>query len=167
MDRIKLSPNFYLDEFTRSQTAARHGIDMSVTPGGVFYSNLRLLCKQLLQPIRNELGPVNISSGYRPPALNKLIRGSASSQHCNGKAADFTVSGYTPLQVALWVEDNLPHYDQLIHEFGRWVHVSIAGAHRVPRDSCLTAVKVPRRFRKPKTVYIPGILSIEDALKRV
>lgn len=167
MDRIKLSDNFYLDEFTRSQTAVRHGIDMSVIEGGLVYSNLRRLCKTILQPIRNKLGPVHISSGYRPLALNKRIRGSSNSQHLNGKAADFTVSGYTPLQVAQWIDENLPHYDQVIHEFGRWVHVSIASAHRDPRSSCLTAIKVPRRFRKPKTVYIPGILSIEDALKRV
>ena len=167
MDRIKLSPNFYLDEFTRSQTAVRHGIDMSVVPGGLIYSNLRLLCKQLLQPIRNELGPVNISSGYRPLALNKLIRGSSSSQHCIGKAADFTVTGYTPLQVAQWIEANLPRYDQLIHEFGQWVHISIAGPFRDARLNSLTAVSVPQRFRKPKTVYVPGILSIEDALTRV
>ncbi|MDH5185201.1 MAG: D-Ala-D-Ala carboxypeptidase family metallohydrolase [Gammaproteobacteria bacterium] len=166
MDRIKLSDNFYLDEFTRSQTAVRHGIDMSVIEGGLVYTHLRRLCKTILQPVRDELGPVHISSGYRPSKLNKLIGGSSNSAHCNGKAADITVSGYTPLQVAQWIDENLPNYDQVIHEFGQWVHVSISGPLREPRGSGLTAVKVPRRFGNPKTVYIPYILSIEDALKR-
>lgn len=47
MSRTQLSDNFYLDEFTRSQTAVRHGIDMSVRQGGVVYFNLRRLCRVL------------------------------------------------------------------------------------------------------------------------
>lgn len=160
--RLQLSTNFYLDEFTRSQTAARFGIDN--TPPQKTRQQLARLCTQLLQPIRNEVGPIHISSGYRSPALNKKIGGSANSQHTLGLAADITATGKTPYQLAACIHAR-GGYDQLILEFGEWVHVSLPKKYDIARGEILTAVKVPRPFRKPKTVYVPGLLSQEDALK--
>lgn len=167
MSRIQLSTNFYLDEFTRSQTAARHGIDMSVSLGGVVYINLRRLCHRVLQPLRRALGPVHVTSGYRPAKLNRLIGGSATSQHLTGQAADIVVTGCSPLEVAQWLRDNVKGYDQLIHEFGEWVHVSVPSA-ALPtpaRMERLTAIKVPRLIGKPRTGYVRGIHTIELARK--
>lgn len=160
--RVKLSQNFYLDEFTRSQTAARFGIDNSAPPAPSI--RLMRLCRNLLQPLRNEIGPIHISSGYRSPALNKKIGGSKNSQHPLGLAADITATGKTPHQLAACIHAR-GGYDQLILEFGEWVHVSIPEKGGIARGEILTAVKVPRPFRKPKTVYVPGLLSQEDALK--
>lgn len=168
MERIALSKNFYLDEFTRSQTAERLGIDMRVNPAGVVAHNLRRLCVTVLQPLRDALGPVHITSGYRPPKLNRLIGGSPNSQHQYGLAADIVVSGQAPLDVALWLRRHLENdsgYDQLIHEFGRWVHVSVAPLNSSPRVQALTAVKVPRRIGRPRTAYVPGLLAVEDAMR--
>lgn len=167
MKRIKLSKNFYLDEFTRSQTATRHGITIDVPFGGEIYHNLKNLCEDILQPVRDALGPVHISSGYRPPRVNKLIGGSKTSDHIFGQAADFTVSGYTPFEVALWIERNVDNYKQLIHEFGRWVHVSVPGLNESIKKSNLTAVKVPAKLiGKARTVYMPGILPLSAAKER-
>ncbi len=168
MQRIQLSKNFYLDEFTRSQVAARHGINMRVAENGVIHHNLRRLCVTVLQPLRDALGPVHITSGYRPPKLNRLIGGSSNSQHQFGQAADIIVSGQTPLDVALWIKYNIKDFDQLIHEFGRWVHVSVSGLNSDPRRQQLTAVKIPKltMIRKPRTVYVPGLLSVDEALGR-
>ena len=166
MKRIPLSKNFYLHEFTRSQTAARYGIDMSVAEGGIIYSNLRNLCLNVLQPLRNHFGAVHITSGYRPPKLNRRIGGSRNSQHLYGLAADIVVPGVSPLEVAKWIKANCKGYDQVIHEFGEWVHVSVASRNRKPRNQRLTAIKVPRRFRKPKTVYVPGLFTLDEAIKR-
>jgi hypothetical protein len=48
----------------------------------------------IMQPIRDHLGrPVTILSGYRPPALNRAVDGSPSSQHVVAEAADFTIPG--------------------------------------------------------------------------
>lgn len=151
---MKLSQNFSLDEFLISQTAERHGISMEPPPEVV--ENLRRLCVTVLQPLRNAVGAsIHISSGYRPEELNTLIGGSATSQHRFGNAADFTVAGWTPLAVAqLIVELELP-YDQVIHEFGRWVHVGIADTIRGER---LTAFKDARN----KTRYVNGIHAISD-----
>jgi hypothetical protein len=169
MSRIQLSDNFYLDEFTRSQTASRRGIDMSVGQSTVVYFNLRRLCRRVLQPLRDALGPVHIISGYRPLKLNRLIGGAHTSQHITGQAADIVATGHTPLEVANWLRAHVTGYDQVIHEFGQWVHVSIPSAalHEPARRERLTAIKVPRLIgNKPRTVYLPGLLSIEDALAR-
>ena len=86
---MKMSTNFTLSEMISSQTATRLGIDN--TPNDDQIENLKELCEKVLQPVRNEFGPVIINSGYRSPKLNAAIGGSSStSQHCclNGAAAD-------------------------------------------------------------------------------
>ncbi|WP_241085754.1 D-Ala-D-Ala carboxypeptidase family metallohydrolase [Candidatus Vondammii sp. HM_W22] len=168
MSRIQLSDSFYLDEFTRSQTAARRGIDMSVYQGSAVYFYLRCLCWRVLQPLRNALGPVHITSGYRPPKLNRLIGGSPASQHQYGQAVDVVVTGHAPLEVATWLCDHVTGYDQLIHEFGEWVHVSVPStALSTPampgRMERLTAIKVSRLIGKPRTVYVTGLRTLEEA----
>lgn len=166
MSRIQLSRNFYLDEFTRSEAAARHGIDMRAPVDGRVHSNLLRLCRHVLQPLRDSLGPITILSGYRPSALNRLVGGSANSQHMEGLAADIVVSNRTPLEVARWLE-KYGDYDQLILEFGEWVHVSVSGRDQPWRHEAITAVKVPRAWGKPKTVYLAGIMTMNEALRAV
>ena len=66
---MKLSDNFSLFEFTKSQTAIRHNIDNTPTEKQIF--NLRNLCVHVLQQVRNNfLQPVIISSGFRCAELN-------------------------------------------------------------------------------------------------
>ena len=156
---LRLSKNFSLREFTRSQTAARLSIDNHLCSDQPEVQSIQRLVDSVLQPIRDALGPVHITSGYRSPELNKAIGGSENSQHCQGLAADIVVSGYTPIQVANWCMDNLDEYDQLIHEFGEWVHISIA-ADSAPRYQELTAIKSGGR-----TVYLNSLLTIEAARK--
>lgn len=160
--RTRLSHNFYLDEFTRSDAAEAHGITIIVEPGSEIERNIQRLVDTVLQPLRDALGPVTITSGYRPPRVNGLIGGSSTSQHKYGLAADIDVHGHTPLQVAEWIRDNIDGYDQLIHEFGRWVHVSVPPDNSSPRSECLTAVKVNGR-----TGYVTGIMDVTDAERMV
>lgn len=170
MQRIQLSENFFLDEFERSQTAARCGIDNSVKPGGPVYDRLKRLSRDILQPLRDHLGkPITISSGYRSVQLNKKVGGAKNSQHCLGLAADIHVAGITDLELAKTISGLFvyPHdYDQLILEFGQWVHISAPAKWNEARGETYTAVKVPRALRRPATVYVPGLQSQEKALKR-
>ncbi|MBI3771428.1 MAG: peptidase M15A [Gammaproteobacteria bacterium] len=163
MKRIQLSRNFFLDEFTRSDIAARNGIMINVPLESIEFYNLTQLCLQVLQPIRDALGPVHITSGYRPPLVNKWVNGSKDSDHLRGQAADFVVAGHTPLQVCDLIAANLDTYHQLIHEFGQWTHI----AWHPGKALCdqMTAIKMPRLTRKPKTIYVPGIWSMDDALE--
>ena len=59
---MKLTANFSLLELTKSQTAERKGIDN--TPSTEHQKNLKKLCENVLQPIRDHFSKVvTISSG--------------------------------------------------------------------------------------------------------
>ncbi len=149
---MRLSKNFTLDEFTVSQTAERFGIDMH--PPELIVDNIRNLVKACLQPLRDEAGPIYVSSGYRPLALNTRIGGSKKSAHVLGNAVDFSVTNMTPLDVCeLIVAMELP-YDQVIHEFGRWTHMGVAD---ILRGEQLTAYRKDDKVR-----YTHGIIRMED-----
>lgn len=147
---MKLSENFTLAELTKSSTATRLGIDNSPSPEQL--ENLVELCHKVLQPLREAVGPINISSGLRVPALNKAIGGSKTSQHCaiNGAAADIDIEDNK--KVFDYIKNNL-QFDQLIWEFGNekqpdWVHVSYHYGHN--RGQVLKAIK-----KDGKTKYVP------------
>ena len=125
----RLSPNFTLQEMTKSQTAERLGLDN--TPTEAHISSLKSVCQNVLEPLRGWAGaPVIVSSGYRSEALCEEIGSSVTSQHAKGEAVDFEVIGHDNYKVAKWIEKNLD-FDQLILEFyesgkpnSGWVHVS-------------------------------------------
>lgn len=149
----KLSNHFTIDEFLHSNTAIRLGRPLQLKPEAAQYQNLKRLAEEILDPLREELGvPLRISSGFRPPWLNKIVGGSASSQHQQGLAADVVATNSSALKLCQKaVEMGLP-FDQLIHEFGRWMHISVAPVGRPPRGQVLTAKKL-----KGKTVYLQGL----------
>lgn len=114
-----LTRHFSLAEMISSDTATRQGINNA--PGDLETDNLRRLCMLVLEPLRAAIGrPIVVTSGYRSPALNVVIGGSASSDHCFGRAADIKVPEMPALEVceAIRILD-LP-YKQVIHEFGAW-----------------------------------------------
>ncbi len=120
---LRLSPNFMLAEFLESQTGARLGIDN--TPSAEVLAHLKETANHL-EVVRRMLGdlPLTISSGFRCAELNKAVGGAAASAHLSGWAVDFNCRRFgTPLQVAQSLQGRLG-YDQLIHEFGAWVHIS-------------------------------------------
>ena len=93
----KLSANFRVKEF-----ACADGSDaVLVAP--------RLV--MVLQSIRSHFGAaVTISSGYRTPQHNAKVGGVTDSQHCYGTAADITVRGKTPAQVAAYAREIMPDW---------------------------------------------------------
>lgn len=141
MKDIQLTPHFMLSEFTRSSTATARHIDN--TPNEEHIANLRYLCEQILEPLRQHFNtPVLISSGYRCPELNKAVGGSKTSNHTYGYAADLQI----PYRVVTdgskvqdvetgkrwftWIMDNC-QFDELIWEHSTptsndyWIHVAI------------------------------------------
>ena len=60
---VRLSKNFTLQEFTKSQTALRQGIDN--TPGEEHLHNAKTLFEKVVQPVREKFGVTVINSGYR------------------------------------------------------------------------------------------------------
>lgn len=122
---MNLSKNFTLHELTYSVTANANGINN--TPSKPAIANLRALCENVLQPLRDYLGiPVIVSSGFRCAVLNKKINGRPNSQHCTGQAADLVVPQRNLKDVYNYIKHNLP-YDQLLFEYNGkdcWIHVS-------------------------------------------
>lgn len=108
---MKLSENFRLSEFTRSETATRMRIKNE--PDTVQIENLRILVAKLLQPLREKFGkPFYINSGFRCTALNKAVNGSPTSGHMKGEAADVRVDEPRKL-LALLLASGL-EFDQAI-----------------------------------------------------
>ena len=128
---MNLTPNFTVQEFTASDTAARLGIDNSLPPTLLVAATDTC---HMLELVRDRLGqlaghpvPVILTSGYRCPALNTAIGSSPSSDHVKALAADFKAPAFgTPYQVAQALAPLVTELGigQLIHEYGQWVHLS-------------------------------------------
>jgi len=152
---MNLSANFTLKELTKSDTATR--LDLDNTPNDEQIESLRLLCENILQPVRDHFDkPVRISSGFRAPAVNQATGGSATSDHCKGQACDFEIEGLSNPEVATWIMENLT-YSQLILEFyvqgqvnSGWIHCSYNPDKLIKQE--LTAIKVAG-----KTQYLNGL----------
>ncbi len=152
---VRLSKNFTLQEFTKSQTAERRGIDNTPVEGHL--ENAKALFENVVQPVRDNFGVTVINSGYRSGDLNYAIGGSNTSQHCKGQAVDIECPGTPNYDVAKWIEENLD-FDQLILEFytpgipdSGWVHVSYKSEDN--RKGVLTAMK-----ENGKTVYKANLI---------
>lgn len=146
---MNLSKHFTLEEFLDSNTARRRGIDNSAPAEHV--DNMRALCVAILQPVRDYYGkPVGITSGYRSAALNRAVGGSKTSQHSFGQAADFHVKGFQIGHTFSYIANSGLPFDQLIYEFGGWVHCSYGPRNR---RQILIASKYRNRWGKMKTKY--------------
>lgn len=162
---MNLSIHFTLEELTDSQTAARAGIDN--TPGPEVIKALRRTATGL-EMVRTLLqSPVLISSGFRCEELERLICDAAyrawcgrrslpvndaswtqyfeSKSHPSGEAADFTSPSFgAPESVMAAIFASPIPYDQLILEFGRWVHISFGSRNR--RQALVIDAKGTRNY---------------------
>ena len=144
-------------ELIKSEAATR--LDIDNTPNEEQIESLRLLCENILQPVRDHFGkPVKISSGFRCAELNSspAVGGSKTSDHCKGQAVDFEIDGVPNPELAEWISQNCK-YTQLILEFytqgqpnSGWVHVSFDPSNLKMQE--LTATKVAG-----KTTYLNGL----------
>ena len=140
------SKNFTINELCFSTTARRKGINNEPSKEGIL--KLRLLATELLQPIRDRIGALRVTSGYRSPELNKAIGGSfkidedgnyvPKSQHCRYEAVDLQYvkrGKMDNLAIYNALIDLDLDYDQCILEFGNateyinpthpdWIHLS-------------------------------------------
>lgn len=146
----QLSTYFRLSEFTVSQEGARAGLRNEPLSSQV--ANLKRVAG-VLEQVRVLLGnhAIIISSGFRTPAINTLLKGSLNSAHMQGLAADFICPAYgTPRAICQAIIDSPIQFDQLIFE-GSWVHLGLAAS--ASRREVLTAVFHAGR----KTDYLKGL----------
>lgn len=146
----QFTPHFSLQEMLLSQTAVRFRYDEQFEPADVIIENLRSLCQIIIEPLRHSLGqPIKVTSGYRCLRVNTRIKGSKTSQHMQGEAADINVLSMTIEGLFQLIKQSGLPFDQLIQEFDAWVHVSF---HANPRGQVLRAIKLGNG----QTKYLPG-----------
>ena len=132
---MRLSKNFTLNELTYSATALRLGIDNEPSKEGIL--KLTLLATSVLQLLRDRIGALRITSGYRSPQLSEAIGSSSNSQHCRYEAVDLQYvkrGKMDNLAIYNALIDLDLDYDQCILEFGKnteyvdgepaWIHLS-------------------------------------------
>jgi hypothetical protein len=133
---MKLSKNFTLQELTKSNTALRLGIDNTPSKEGIM--KLTILATSVLQLLRDRIGALRITSGYRSPELNTAIGGSNKSQHTKCEAVDIQYVKRGRMDNLLIYQALIDldiEFDQCILEFGdstatsdptspAWIHLS-------------------------------------------
>lgn len=123
--------HFSFQEFERSETAYRHGIDNTAPEGA--RRNIAVLVDRVLDPLREAWGkPIYVTSGYRCPRLNAAVGGVANSNHMKGLAADIRATGKYQIDregnrrlYDLARSLRLPVKELLWEKGGSWIHISL------------------------------------------
>jgi hypothetical protein len=96
----------------------------------------------VFERVRPITGPLLVTSGYRCPRLNTFVGGQPASHHLLGLAADVVPLNMRLVAAMVAIQGELqagalPDVDQVIFEFGRWIHVQAALSSAPPRHVCL------------------------------
>lgn len=135
---------FTFREFSRSETAERLGIDNSIPN----YIEPRIveLADTVLDPLRAAWGsPLRVTSGYRCKELNEAVKGSKTSAHLLGSAADIVpMNGKSARELfhfaLAWLTDTDTPFDQIIFEVSgksKWVHIGVRNGKGKQRRQAL------------------------------
>lgn len=153
--------HFSLAEFTRSGTADR--FEICNEPDALALDNLNVLVTSVLMPLREVLNtPIIITSGFRSHTLNTRVGGAYDSDHLFGCASDLVAVRCPPVDIfAALLDLDLPCIEQVILEYGQWVHVAVDTKTVYgdpPRNEYLIAAKDLdgiTRFRRPHEKEMP------------
>ena len=122
---LPMAPNFKYKEFVISPTALRFGIVNE--PNEQEWQSIERVAGNIIQPVRNQFGPLNITSGYRCVELCLKVGSSSTSNHTKGEAIDFEPvdNNIKMITIIEWIHKNLP-YRELIAEYfpHGWIHVA-------------------------------------------
>lgn len=125
-----MTPHFTLAEALKSSTAAQRGI--SNAPNATQLTAIKHTAVQM-ERVREALGdkPILVSSWFRNAAVNKAVGGVVNSDHMGGYSVDFNCPSFGSItDICQAIIDADIEFDQLIWEYGRWVHISFAPAMR-------------------------------------
>lgn len=143
VEDTKLSKNFYLSEFLYSPTAQVKRIQNDATIRQ--QDRVQELVVNLLQPMRDALGPIAVTSGLRSPELNSAVRGAKDSAHLFGYAGDVQPEEVTLHEAMVYLSKSGLKFDQVILEHGSredledddWLHVGWKRSSGVQRQQML------------------------------
>lgn len=137
---------FSFEEFSKSETAKLRGINNNIPEE--IKSNIEEFVDNILDPMREEWGSgIRITSGYRSPSLNRVLKGSPTSVHPLGYAVDIIPSNGNMREFQAFVEEFLRdmEFDQLIFEKPRngiasWLHIGYKNSNGRQRKQIFTLV---------------------------
>ena len=131
---MTLTEHFSFEELTRTGQSALQ--DANRREARDYVDKLRQVA-EMLEVIRGKFGAVRVNSGFRGPAVNAAVGGSATSQHSKGEAADIVCPAVTVDELHRWIvtESGLK-FGQCILEKpagSAWVHISLGAPYRDPK----------------------------------
>ena len=80
---------------------------------------------EILEEVRAEFGPVNISSACRCLKKNREIGSKDTSQHVKAMACDIWIKGVTPDRIVYWVNDHLLYHTGGLGIYNDFCHIDI------------------------------------------
>ncbi len=118
---MQLSPHFSLAEATTSQKAAREGWNNQ--PNDATLANM-ILAADKMEKVRALFGgrAIFASSWYRCLKLQRWLK--SKGDHGTGFCIDFKVQGVSVAATVAKISNSGIKFDQLINEYGQWVHIS-------------------------------------------
>ena len=141
----KVSDHFTFAELT--VTEHRDFLDEQADAPAQVRANLVRLAVDVLEPVRSLVGPLRVNSAYRCPGLNAAIGGALKSQHMDGLAADVVPVELDFRDAYLRIMQSSIPWDQLIFEWGRWIHLSAPYHAHEPRRQALMIFE-PGKYEK-------------------
>ena len=147
---MNFTTHFDTEQLLSSETASKNGFTEQFSPPDAVLTNLKDLCENVLEPLREKLGrPVKVSSGYRCQRLNEAIGGEPNSQHrcTGGNAAADTVAADMDIQDWYYfIKTSGIAFDELIIEhdshWNMWCHISYDRNKPMQRGICMIGKKL-------------------------
>ena len=117
------------EHFTLEELTVTDHREFTNEPSEYEKANLMRLA-EFLEQVKTVLGgkPIMVNSAFRSEAVNNACGSKNTSQHRLGCAADLRVPGMTPDEVVKAIIGSDLQYDQVIREFDRWTHISVANS---------------------------------------
>lgn len=122
-----LSPNFAWGEVVAADTPQESGGLLTALKGDtVALDNAVLFAEYVLQPIRNEVGRVRVTSWYRTPTHNAYVGGSATSLHLLAAAADIEAIDVSQAKLLEVCQKYRARLEEIITYKDGHIHVGMA-----------------------------------------
>ena len=106
------------------------GVELQPVPRELWGHILPTL--EILDWLREQVGPLTVNSAYRDPAYNKAVGGAADSRHVHFNAVDFRSRAKTPKQLAQILENHKFAQAFGIGIYKTFVHLDTRGVFGLP-----------------------------------
>ena len=125
---MQLTAHFSLDELTHTeQRSLDNTPPPELMPDLVETALMMERIRAALSAAKGREIPITVTSAYRSPAVNAAVGSKPTSDHIDATAVDFKAPAFgSPYEVSKFLARHIDALEigQVIHEFGRWIHVS-------------------------------------------